>query len=269
MINPIFQKSFLEKLYATGFLTLAEAMALLSPAKTPKLDELSAALQFLWTEDLFSIHSKNSDEELWLEKPMLKQADDYLISLKSIISKDRNIANGCKGKILSSDIDQFSDFYCWAGVKPKGFLKIRGEKDEAPLLAERVRAYAQYVASLLLRRNFTAVSALFAPAVAGKFSADILQQTLDNLEKDYGSFDYFDRVEVMGVYCENHLNAETSDLMPVPAGIAPEQRCGEASFKLVSVYTPNGMPIHGVTVLIDIISEGDRLQLADMRWTQD
>src|SRR5690606_18639120 len=66
MINPVYQKSFLDKLFTAGSMTLAEAVALLSPAKAPKFDEISAALQFLWTEDLFTIHKENSAEELWL-----------------------------------------------------------------------------------------------------------------------------------------------------------------------------------------------------------
>src|SRR5690606_37920242 len=114
MIKPGFRKAFLEKLYSAGSMTLAEALVLLSPERAPKYDEINEALQYLWVEDLFSIHTQESGEELWLEKSMLKQADAYLISLKSIASKDRNIASGSKGKILDNDINQFSDLYCWA-----------------------------------------------------------------------------------------------------------------------------------------------------------
>lgn len=266
MIKPVFRKTFLEKLYSAGSMTLAEALVLLSPEHAPKFDEINEALQYLWVEDLFSIHTQESGEELWLEKSMLKQADAYLISLKSIASKDRNIASGSKGKILDNDINQFSDLYCWAVIKPKAYLKIRGKRDGAPLLAERIRVFAQYVGCLLLQRKFAALSSLFVPDVGADFTPEGLAQTMESLEQDYGVFDCFDQVEVSGVYCERHLEAETSDLMPLPAGIDAEQRRGEASLKLVSVHSPNGMPIHGVLVLLDIVEDADRFRLASMRW---
>ena len=172
MIKPVFRKTFLEKLYSAGTMTLAEALVLLSPEHAPKFDEINEALQYLWVEDLFSIHTKGSGEELWLEKPMLKQADAYQISLRSVASKDRNIASGLKGKILDNDIDQFSDLYCWAVIKPKAYLKIRGKRDGAPLLAERIRIFTQYVGCLLLQRKFDALSSLFVPDVGANFTPD-------------------------------------------------------------------------------------------------
>ena len=136
------------------------------------------------------------------------------------------------------------------------------------MLAERIRSFTQYVGCLLLRRDFETLSGLFTDAVVEKNAPSRLEETLNGHEKDHGSFDCFDHVAV-AVYCERHQEADTSDVMRLPKGIAPEQRRGESSLKLVSAYTPNGMAIHTVTVFLDVVEEGGRFKLADMRWVRD
>lgn len=269
MIHPRQHKAFLEKLYVEQSMPLAEAVRLFSSGKAPSFDEFSQAINFLWVEDLFSIRKKDSSDEVWLDKAMLKQPDDYVIALKSIAGKDRNIAEGYKSRILDNEVNVFSDKLCWASLKPKGHLKIVGDRDGATNLAERIRAFTQYFACTLLARDFSRVSGFVSAAVAEQYPAEMLEQAMAHHESDYGRFEFFDHVRVECVYSGDQANVQINDQMKLPKGIATSQRRGEASFKLVSACSPNGIAIHSVSVVLAIVEENERLKVCDIRWQRN
>lgn len=93
MIFPAHQKNFLEKLYSAGSFSLAETIRLLSPNRKPAFEEIDEVLNLLWVENLFAIHARDSDDELWLEQPMLEKAEEYVISLKGLDSRDNHLAD--------------------------------------------------------------------------------------------------------------------------------------------------------------------------------
>src|SRR5690606_5992724 len=124
MILPRQHKEFLSRLYDRQLLSLVEVIELLGSGKSPTFDEFSQAINFLWVEDLFFIRKKDSSDEVWLDPAILKQPEGYVIALKSIEGKDRNIAEGYKSRILDNEVNVFSDKHCWASLKPKGHLKI-------------------------------------------------------------------------------------------------------------------------------------------------
>lgn len=57
------------------------------------------------------------------------------------------------------------------------------------------------------------------------------------------------------VYNGDHVDVDEEEEMRLPAGVSKTERRGTSTFKLLSVCTPNGLPIVGYFVELEIIEE--------------
>jgi hypothetical protein len=123
------------------------------------------------------------------------------------------------------------------------------------------------VAQNLIGRNFQRVASCFSDLVGDEFTAESIENQLLGVEKNYGRFDLFDRVEVQSIYTEKGREKKYFDDEKLPKGIKRNQRVGTALFQLLSDYTPNGVAHWDHTVFLNVIEEEKGLfKIYDMKY---
>jgi hypothetical protein len=222
-------------------------------------------LRFLWNEFLFEVQNVATGEEVRIDEKLFEAPEDYAIQFLSFDGKENELSGEHAGTIDDSDIDELAAHYCWAGVKARNVLRIIGERDDAMLLAERIRAFTHHFALNLVAGNDRVVDRAFSAKVSDKQSAAWMRTEIARLEVEYGKFEHFDHVKVIAVYNGEHRDTKVSEEMPLARGIDRSARRGQSSFNLISVHTPNAIAVHEYTVELYIIEEDDVFRISGLQ----
>ena len=269
MVSPAEQKAFLDALFARGALPFEDVVLLLGRrGKSPPFAALSQALEFLRNERLFRIVHAETGQEVALDEAVFAQADRHALHLLGIEEKECLMAREHAPRIIADKVDVIEDKHRWASVEARNFVKIVGDPEMAMPMVERIRAFTHRFAWLLACRRFEAAAGLISGSIREAWTAEGLRLKIESLEKDYGEFECFDRIEVEGVYCGDQAGVNILNQMKLPKGIKRAQRRGEGRFELVSVSTPNGLAIHCVDVRIAIIDESQRFRICGLTFAK-
>ena len=230
---------------------------------------IAQTLLFLSMEDLFYIRKKG-EKDLYFSSSsdeFFDSPEDCFIEFNNFENSEINSSEGYEGEIIRRDLDKISDHNYWAGIKKNGFLKIIGEPENATNLAERIRAFTHYFAFNLVSRNLDKVEALFSKHIRSEYSVELLEEKLAKQESTYGTFDFFDHLEVVSVFSGKNLDANVSSVaMKLPKGVSKKDRRGESTFQLISVYTPNAITIHSYYIDLGVIEENGVFKVCYSRW---
>lgn len=256
--TPKENKIFLVRLIAERSLPFEEVIGIFADAKGRiSRSKLEAVLTTLWVEDTFVLIDRDGREASWKQDAVYDSPADYVIKFQSIDGKENSLAARFQDRIDEQDVTEIEPGYCWAGVKRREPLRIYGRPADAMLLAERIRAFTHYFAFHLVSRNYAKIEELFSNDPRRGHIFDDFANRVANVEKEYGPFEHFDHVEVMSVNTGDTADSGGSEAMKLPAGVERGQRSGEATFQIISVYTPNGMFVNEYTVQLQIIVEED------------
>lgn len=270
MNSPAKQKRFLECLLAERNMPFSRVIELLGEGKGKKMQAVvSEALNFLWPENLFSIRALDSDEEIWISDELFASPDNYCLEFNTLEGRDNSGASPYQASICSDDIHPRSEQHRWVGLKQREWLTIVGDMENATLLAERVRAFTQYFAFCLTSRDYGKAEQFLSLAIRQQVPATALAAKMEQIDSEYGRVDFFDHVNVISVYSGNQAHITVNDQLKLPAGVRPEQRRGEASVKLISVYTPTGIAIHTNTLTLGVIEEEGFFRISSLDWHAD
>ncbi len=269
MTIPKQHKAFLQQLQAHKQLSLADVMAIFKANASSTSSDVTAtdmeqALYFLQVEDLFVIKTQDGQQEVDIEADLFKDPENYILAFNNFIYKDINIAEDYCAAVDESSLEQDEAGEYYIELRPYTQLKVVGNLAEAANLHERIRAYTQYFASNLVRKNFTLLSTMFAEQIAQKHSETWLSEYWGALEQDYGTFDYADHIEVISVYVGEAGAKKCFGEMALPEGVNRDARRGEARFQAVSVCTPNGMSIHGCNIYLAIIEQAGLFKVCNI-----
>jgi hypothetical protein len=265
MNSPAKQKQFLEYFLAEKSMPFSRVIELLGEGKGKKMQAVvSEALNFLWTENLFLVKAYNSDEEIWISDELFAAPDNYYLEFNTIEGRDNSGASVYQASICSDDIHPRSEHHRWVGLKQREWLTIIGDSENATLLAEKVRAFTQHFAFCLTSRNYEKAAQFVSQRVQQDVSADALAAKME-----YGRVDFFDHVNVISVYNGQQGHITVNDQLRLPPGVRREQRRGEASVKLISVYTPTGIAIHTNTLTLGVIEEEGFFKISSLEWHAD
>ncbi|MEC5400056.1 hypothetical protein [Uliginosibacterium sp. H1] len=223
-------------------------------------------LNFLWNEYLFALIGPDGAEASWNEDAPFKAPAGYTLRFLGIAAKEGVIAGTVADRIDEQDIQEVVPGYVWVGLKRRNDLRIVGEQAGATLLAERLRAFTHQFAFDLVTGQHVRIAGLFsARAVKGQ-TLDTLLTRIANLEKEYGRFDYFDRVQVIQVINGDSSAVKDSDgnvRMDIPKSVPREAIRGWTEYELISVRTPHGLPVHEMTGTLKIIEEDGFFRIVD------
>lgn len=268
--NPKTQKQFLKLLFEKEKLPFVEVLELFSNANGKiNRSAIKQTLLFLRMEDLFYIRKKGTKEIYFSSSSdaFFDSPEDCYIELNDLESSEMNSSDSYEGEIIRKDLNKISDHNYWAGIKQNGFLKIIGEPGNATNLAERIRVFTNYFAFNLVSRNLDKVETLFSKQMRSEYTAELLEKKLAKQESTYGTFDFFDHIEVISVFSGEKLETNVSSVaMKLPKGVSRKDRRGESTFQLVSVYTPNAITIHSYYIDLGIIEEAGVLKVCYSRW---
>lgn len=270
MNSPLKQKYFLACLLAEKKLPFSRVIELLGDGKGKKMQAVvSEALNFLWNENLFSIKTHKSDEEMWIGDELFSDPDSYYLEYNSFEGRDNVGAREYTGSICEDDIHRRSEQHRWAGIKQREWLTIIGDMESSTLLAEKIRAFTQYFAFCLTSRAYEKAEQFMSAVIRQDFLADMLEKKLERIDAEYGTVDFFDHVNVISVYNGQQAHININDQLKLPSGVSQEQRRGKASFKLISVYTPTGVAIHTNTLTLGVIDENGFFKISSLDWRAD
>ncbi|MEC5386594.1 hypothetical protein VVD49_12730 [Uliginosibacterium sp. H3] len=260
-------KQLLDQLIARKNLPFEEVLAMFA-GKGGKFNQgaVMERLNFLWNKNLFVLLDATGQEVSWNDDAPYRTPADYTLRFVHIAGKEEVIAGMSADRLDLQDIQEVVPGYVWAGVQRRQELRIVGEQKTATLLAERLRAFTHQFAFHLVTRQHAQIAGLFSPHALKGQTLDTLLTRIANLEKEYGSFDYFDRVQVNQV-----LNGDTSAVkdsdgnvrMDIPKAIPREAIRGWSEFQMISVRTPHGLAIHEITVSLKIVEEDGYFRIAD------
>ena len=199
MVSPAEQKAFLDALFARGALPFEDVVLLLGRrGKPPPFAAVAQALEFLRNERLFRIVHAQTRQEVALDEAVCAQADRHALHLLGIEEKECLMAREHAPRIIADKVDVIEDKHRWASVEARNFVKIVGDPGMAMPMVERIRAFTHRFAWLLACRRFEAAAGLISGSIRETWTAEGLRLKIESLEKDYGEFECFDRIEVEG-----------------------------------------------------------------------
>lgn len=269
-ITPKRDKQFLQLLIERKKIPFTEVLDFFSNSRGHwRQDTVVSALRHLWVVDLFCFKKKDCEIEFWgNEDAFFKTPEDCYIELISFVGKDKLISGDYEGEFArKGGISKAGKHYYWTYIQQREEIRVVGETEKATNLIERIQAFTHYFAFNLVSRKLDKVETLFSKDIRNKYTSKMLEELLTKQETTYGTFDFFDHVEVFGVFNgENSDKSESEVPMRPPKGVSKKDRRGKSSFQLVSVYTPNGITINGYYIDLNIIEEDGLLKICHIRW---
>ncbi len=265
--GPKETKKLMDVLIERKSLPFDEVLAIFA-GKNGKLNQgaVMERLNFLWTENLFVLLDQHGAEVSWNEDAPFQSSAAYTLRFVGIEGRENHSARNFADKIDEEDIQEIVPGYVWAGLKRRNALRIVGDPSTATLLAERLRAFTHQFAFHLMALQPERIAGMFATKAKNGQTLQTLLTRINNLEAEYGPFDYFDHVQVVQV-----LNGDTSMVkdsdgnvrMDIPKSIPRESIRGWTEFQIVSVRTPHGMYVHEMTVSLKVVEEDGFFRIAD------
>lgn len=266
--SPRRQKRFLRCLQEEGALPFPRVIELLGEGTAGDRASIPEALNFLWVEHLFTLRREDG-EEVWIDDDLFAHPERYTLHLAGFAGKNANIAQVHSNRLRTDTLTRSSPTRCLAEVLHRELLTVLGELDGATLLAERVRAFVQYFAHRLTRRDYDGLAKAVASASMARLTPAFFAARMDAIEAAYGEVEFFDHLHVSSVCNGPCDEADLKGGFALTGGIARDQRRGQASFRLVSVCTPDGAAIHTHTVSVDVIEEMGLLKVCTVEWRAD
>ncbi len=266
--NPKEQKEVLDWLVRHGSCDLTKVLeTFFSQSKKPNLQAAVIALRTLQGEGVFEVVDSNDTDAggLSIKEDMFNEPERYQLRLRGFLANDANISSMNKMEV-GEDVEEIEPYYNMVTLKDYDVVNFVGDIQDCIVTCERLRAFTQYFASLLIRRELETAAQLFSSTVSDKFSVQWFEEKFTNLEAIYGRFDFFDHLRVFSVYAGEGSDKNFFDEIKLPKGVKRSARVGESSFKLVSVYSPNGVAIYDYTVSIAVIEEDGSLKICDCNW---
>lgn len=261
--TPREAKRFYELLPTREHLPFDEVLDIFADRKGKlNLARVKEQLNFLWVEDVFTLLGPDGEAVSWNEDAPYLEAARYTLRFDGFSGLECNKAS--MNVDTFTEITEISPGYVWAYPQRRHELRILGNQAGAAVLAERLRAFTQQFAFHLVTGQHALIAGLFSGRAAKGQTLDSLLTRIANLEKEYGPFDYFDRVMVTMVFSPPFAPVKEKLLREdFPADIADDELRGQSAFEIVSVRTPNGMRVHEMSVSLRIIEEHGAFRIAD------
>ncbi len=252
----------LDQLIDRGTLPFADVLAVYADAHG-RIDRarLRQQLHFLWVESVFTLLDGAGRPASWDEDAPFEAPAAFTLRLDGFDGRERSTASMQADRLDPRDVEEVSPGYAWAYPKRRHELRVVGDLAGAPVAAERLRAFTQRFALDLVAGRHARLPGLFSARATSGQGFDALLARLGRLEKEYGAFEAFDRVEVSLVFCgggpvtARHLRED------FPREVPDADLRGESAFQLISVATPNGLPVHEMSVRLRLVDEGGALRI--------
>ena len=251
----------LDLLVDRGALPFADVLAVYADAKG-RIDRarLRQQLHFLWVESVFTLLDPAGGEASWDEDAPFEAPEGYALRLDGFDGRERNTASMQADRLDPRDVNQISPGFAWAYPQRRSELRVVGDLAAAPVAAERLRVFTHRVALELVAGRHERLAGRFSARSSREHGLEALLARLAKLEKEYGAFEAFDRVEVSLVFCggaipARHLRED------VPREVPDADLRGESAFQIISVATPNGIPVHEMWVRLCIVDEDGALRI--------
>lgn len=252
----------LDLLVDRGTLPFADVLAVYADANG-RIDRarLRQQLHFLWVESVFTLLDVADQPVSWDDDAPFAAPEDFRLRLDGFDGRERNTASMQADRLDPRDISEVSPGYAWAYPQRRSELRIVGDVAGAAVAAERLRAFTQRVALDLVAGRHDRLAARFSARAAKGQGLDALLARLARLEKEYGAFEAFDRVEVSLVFCGGGPVAARHLREDFPREVPDADLRGESAFQVISVATPNGLPVHEMSVRLRVVDEGGALRI--------
>jgi hypothetical protein len=266
-INGATQKEFMKKLYTEGKVNLDTALQIFYKSKKQRNTEnIISTLKIYAIDDEIIFIEKNNGTRCSLTKDIIENANAYEVVFNGLNLTEQHLCEARSPCLNDIEINDLEDGQHMAHYGDSHFL-IYGETENFMIQHERLRTFTNMVAQHLVGRRFHEVAACFSKMVSDRFTPEIIESKLLGVEKYYGTFDFFDRIEVQSIYTEKGRDKKYFDDEKLPKGIKRSQRIGTAFFQLLSDYTPNGVSHWDYTVFLGVIEEEKGLfKIYDMKY---
>ncbi len=219
-------------------------------------------LNFLWVEDVFTLLGPAGEVVSWNEEAPYREPARYRLRFDGFEGLERNRAS--QNTDTLTEITEVLPGFVWAYPQRRRELRVLGDQAAAAVLAERLRAFTQQFAFHLVTGQHALIAGQFSSRAAKGQTLETLLTRIANLEKEYGPFDYFDRVMVTMVFSPPFAPVKEKQLREdFPREIPDTDLRGHSEFEIVSVRTPNGMRVHEMTVMLRIVEEAGFFRIAD------
>jgi hypothetical protein len=263
--TPKESKKFMMLLIEKKTLPFGEALSIFADKQGKfNRDNVAVVLNMLSAENCFSVLNKKGDE-VWIDNVIFDSPEDYTLRFNSIAGFETSVASGFSDWIDPNNVNEIAPNYVWATMQRREQLRIAGDQQDAPELAERIRAFTHQFAFHLVTGQHERIAGLFSTRAAKGQTLETLLTRIANLEKEFGPFDYFDHIEVISVFNGDVADVTASAHMKLPKGVHRNEQRGLSRFQIISVRTPNGMFIHEYTVSLSIIEEDGFLCVCDAK----
>lgn len=262
--TPKENKQFLDRLINARSLSFGDAIAVFANRQGKiNRDAVEATLNHLWIENLFVLHDASGNEASWMDDDPYDNQSDYTLKFVGVAGKENNFSKQYASRLREDDVAEIEPKHCWARMELSERLRIFGDRADAPLLAERIRAFTNFFAFHLMAKNHERIDGLFSTRSAKGQTLSTLLDSIAKVEKQYGPFEHFDHVEVISVYSGDISGVSASAQMKLPKGVKRSEQRGESKFQIVSVCTPNGVFVDEYTVGLSIIEEDGLFRIVD------
>jgi hypothetical protein len=252
--TPKESKRLLELLISKRNLPFDEVLQIFTDSKG-KLNRMSVTtvLNGLWVGDTFRLFDQSGSERSWRDDAVFDSPAEFTLRFNAIEGMENSIAKNVCDVIDDTNINEIAPKYRWAGLKRQEQLRIVGDREDAELLAERIRAFTHQFAFHLVSGRHAELAGLFSDRAAQGQALEALLKRMKNLEKEFGPFDYFDGVKVISVFNGDCADVTASAHMKLPKGVDRNEQRGWSQFQIISVRTPNGLYVHEYSVALSII----------------
>lgn len=265
--SPQSHQQLLDLLYRQRQLPLTDVIALFaSNDGKPDLRETEYVINALRRGNSLSVREGEGAEFTGFNPRHLKAPEGVTLVLANPADLEADTGASFQREPMPADWDGDEPNERFVYWQDKIAMRLIGDVDEAPALAQRMLAFVQYFACHLVARRFDRVAELFSRALTSKFTAESLNQQLRQLEADWGALEHFTNVELQTLYCGTDAGTKLFTEMKLPKGIKREQRRGEASFQLAGLHTPSGVPLTTCNVYLAVVEEDGMLKVCDVRW---
>lgn len=204
--------------------------------------------------------------QAWKDDPPWHHPELHTLKLVGFTGKDANLASLRCDRIDASDISEVVPGYVWAGLIRRDNLRIVGDVAGATRLAERLRAFTHLFALELVAGRHESLAGRFSARAAKGQNLSTMLQRIANIETEYGTFEAFDHVSVVKVFCGDVSGVvEPLAHMDLPKGVGRDEQRGQTEFTIASVMTPDGGMVYDYSIQLDVIEEDGRFRVIDAR----
>jgi hypothetical protein len=259
------QKELVLALYDQGELAFQDAMDRCPiTLKKGKSYFWSCLLSLGWGSNIFFVALKSSGEYEGDEKKVFASPEEYALMMGSIIEGENECANVTDWRADPNNSIEIDKGLTGQGLIQHGLVHIIGDIEQGVRMREQLYFFGQRLGKQLLNSEFDRVcSSLFEnrKLEKDKFIADFRESS-----EVSGQYE-FSEVEVGSAYAITDGDQKVFDEMKTPKGVKREQRRGQITIRLASMFTPNGIPLWYDELQLDVISnEKGLLKVSRYNW---